>query len=283
MSKLIKDSTLLEIANAIRNKTETADPIKVKDFASVIANMETSSNEGVYCWAKSAQKNELPFGYTKVKNLVSTGTQLIDTEIVPTGNTKVHTTVNYNHTGTGYLFGCLNSWVNGAYGLIYYGTASNNMVCLYGTAGTSVAIPRGVENEVEMSGSGVKVNGSQALTYATANIAASYSMYLFGRHTSASAITETMTGTIGDTEIYQDGSTLSKNLLCCLDADGTPCMYDTVTGKNHYNIGTGTFGAGETEYVSNALGYAVSDDINAYPNDGYADDGYYYERIDAGR
>lgn len=89
MSKLIKDSTLLEIANAIRNKTETADPIKVKDFASVIANMETSSNEGAYCWVKSAQKNVLPFGYTKVKNLVSTGTQLIDTEIVPTGNTNV--------------------------------------------------------------------------------------------------------------------------------------------------------------------------------------------------
>ena len=50
----------------------------------------------------------------------------------------------------------------------------------------------------------------------------------------------------GHNQIYyltiSDGDELILDFVPVLDADGTPCMYDKITRKCFYNIGKGTFG-----------------------------------------
>lgn len=43
---------------------------------------------------------------------------------------------------------------------------------------------------------------------------------------------------------YKHGDTIDCAMIPCLDEAGTPCMYDTVTGQNFYNQGTGSFTVG---------------------------------------
>ena len=48
---------------------------------------------------------------------------------------------------------------------------------------------------------------------------------------------------------YDNNDLVLCNLIPCLDTNGTPCMYDTVSGKTFYNQGTGEFIAGPVSEV----------------------------------
>lgn len=64
-------------------------------------------------------------------------------------------------------------------------------------------------------------------------------------------------GVVKNVRIYNfsanyDGNTNVIDLVCAIDTNGTPCMYDLVTGKSFYNSGTEPFVVG-LKTISNAL------------------------------
>ena len=67
-------------------------------------------------------------------------------------------------------------------------------------------------------------------------------MYIFGIHrTSSNKFIGNMR--LYYFKLYNDG-VLIRNFIPVLDKNGTPCMYDKVTGQFFYNAGTGNFIAG---------------------------------------
>ena len=51
-------------------------------------------------------------------------------------------------------------------------------------------------------------------------------------------------GKIYYAKLFDNESNIIWNGIPCLDTNGTPCMYDTVSGQTFYNQGTGEFIAG---------------------------------------
>ena len=96
------------------------------------------------------------------------------------------------------------------------------------------------KSKITVNGTDYTVNTRKSGTATTNNIA------LFNR-----SLTIPITRDIGlrvyDFKISESG-TLLRHLKPCLRGN-TPCMYDTVEGKYHMNVGTGTFGYGEIKFV----------------------------------
>lgn len=77
--------------------------------------------------------------------------------------------------------------------------------------------------------------------------------------------TEKLIGNIYPMQMYESG-VLVKDLRPCIDPNGVVCMYDIVTKKYHYNIGTGTITAGN---VVKFVDY-IHTDGNSYIDTGIA-------------
>lgn len=74
----------------------------------------------------------------------------------------------------------------------------------------------------------------------------SYNMYLFTWNNGDTADNRCFKGKVYDFKIY-DRDVLIQHLIPVLDSNNTLCMFDKMTKKFYYNLGTGTFLYGEKE------------------------------------
>lgn len=198
----------------------------------------------------------LPSGYLTAEFLESTGTQWINTKILPTGNSKITLDVMaiaWNHTNL--CFGsydsaskngiCFSLNFNGGYGtagMYTYGTQRKYFTSNYHTLNTRY--------NYEFDGNNVYRNGVKSkfidgYIFQKEVFESASSILLFGARDANGSVERRGSKRIWKFAIEDNGASL-LSYIPALDPTGTPCMYDTVTRKPFPNSGTGQFIVGMT-------------------------------------
>ena len=183
--------------------------------------------------------------YTPVEYLKSTGTQYIDTNYKPNGNTIIelkYQTPTQNTTQQG-IFGARDSGNNRF--TLFTGIVKNGFQADYATSESlsryNTNIP-GVDgtaiNVIKMSNS-FTINNAEIEKISKVNFQNSQNMYLFANNNNRIAQLP-MKGYIWYFKIYE-GDILVRDYIPVLDLSNRPCLYDKVEDKFYYNEGSGEF------------------------------------------
>lgn len=245
----------------------------------------------------------LPAGYTKVEYLQGSGNQYIDLGFVP------HTGIVAKGKYTGFTqpmplgiatpMGVMSSSSN-RFDMFSFGTTSINSVMtpVFGLGYvsyhfTSTPITQGQVYEVESALKNgeqyLKVDGTTIFTNnVSGSIEATANMLMFNRYKNGALDTGWYEGKIYYTKIWQD-NVLIRDMIPCLDNNGTPCFYDRVNKETYYNQGTGEFIYGPVEipssytrckYLESSGTQYIDTGVIATVNTGISID-YSYNQIDS--
>ena len=183
--------------------------------------------------------------YTPVEYLESTGTQYIDTNYKPNGNTIIelkYQTPTQNTVQQG-IFGARDSGNNRF--TLFTGIVKNGFQADYAMSGSlsnyNQNIP-GVDgtaiNVIKMSNS-FTINNNDIKKISKEIFQNSRNMYLFANNNNRIAQLP-MKGYIWYFKIYE-GDILVRDYIPVLDLSNRPCLYDKVEDKFYYNQGSGEF------------------------------------------
>lgn len=272
VEKIVKGD-FIEFAVADPETTYPDNGLHVDGYWYEKVSLEPAINtEGMYCWAKFADgSNLLPNGYKEVEYLEANGTQVIDLGIVPTANTRITGKFRYT-VSDNFFFGAESSWMNNSFDLL---VSANVLTAIYGTTRTALGTFKNADFELDWNGNSVSVNGN-VTTLPAATVSSGRPLYLFASNRGGSVVDKITGRVYSGFKIYADGSTLSGDFATCIDANDVPCIYNRVTGETLYDMGGASFTTGATCSSPTPDSYVLSDNLNAYPQDGTADDGYYY-------
>lgn len=262
-------------------------------MTNMILNMMSGGGKsaGAYCWAKFAEKPELPIGYTKLESLTTTGTEYFDSGYFVDGNACMKLKVvadfaiptitgsNYKVSGTG-----------GGSPMVYIGlNPSNKFAYANGTTDMATSVSGDTNRHLytlDLAYGLFTVDELVSESFDKNNDATEERNFWIGAYhclTGSSDTNYIHSETIYSYSFYEidfedEKFYLVKNLIPCLDVEGTPCLYDTVGGQTVYATGgTPTAGISLEKCVLDA--YVISDNLDAYPEDGFHTDGYYYVRL----
>ena len=216
----------------------------------------------IYSNGKVEEENLLPDGYTECEYLESTGTQYIDTKIIPTNfeNLKVKYTSTFSE-GTKYVIGSfeqdfyygLRRGVNNAWGVIsedYAGLRWHSVSGIYDIDFTPEVNKyyEIIQDGDKLYIDGVLYNGNFIVS--AKKITGTIPLYVMARNNKGIA---DCLATVKLKEIHIEYDNNIKNFVPCYcttavtDVNGRQCqsgtigLYDTVEGKFYTNQGNGTF------------------------------------------
>ncbi len=192
-----------------------------------------------FCTGVSAATvDERPAYY--VEWLGASGTQNLDTEYVFKTDPRVETTMMLLSNADKDVAGM--PAANASCFIIDYKDSAKTIYYRYHASGsTAISYPDSILNQWAdvVWGSEVRQNGMLLKTFATQNFSDNTaSFHLFYARTG-------MNGLRFQRVRMYDGGTLVRDLHPAVMANGTPCMYDSVTDKCYLNTGTGTFSVGD--------------------------------------
>lgn len=188
----------------------------------------------------------LPTGYTPKQYLQSTSTQWINTGITPSQDTKVIIKFMADKWGYESLIGGRTTSSSKDQFTTYFDSDSNGRF-LFRMDGMSSAITYtgfklNTIYTAELSGTKMEFTledgtVSFASGVAISDFSSTVPMLLF----KAQNVGGTgLNGKVYSCKIYHQDS-LVRDFQPCLDAEGVPCMFDFVSRKPFYNVGTGSF------------------------------------------
>lgn len=193
----------------------------------------------------------LPSGYTKLNYLEKDGnTQYINTRIIP----QPEWTYEFDFERIGrlsYLCGSDLSWNKGAFNISIDLNVNPNQINAglrtvnFGTLfELSKIIPPINKRMIITKTPNQFIIGSKILNIPIGRVKAEYPLVIFT--TNRNGQPQVAEAFIQQYRIYgfiikKANDELIMNLLPCLDKNGKPCMYDTVSKKPFYNEGTGEF------------------------------------------
>lgn len=191
----------------------------------------------------------LPSGYKRLEYIQSTGTQYVNTGVIPTTDTKV--TIQFEwispppDTNTWHsVFGSRTS--SSSKDQFNIATDSGNSYA--GFASSELTLTQkfnkaNVRYTVTLDKTGVIVNGVSGGTYASGlAVQSSYPMYVFGRN-NAGSFGNGITGNVYSMKIYTN-NVIIRDFVPCINASGEVGLYDLVNSAFYGNAGTGMFTAG---------------------------------------
>lgn len=191
----------------------------------------------------------VPAGFKEVEYLESTGTQYIDTGIIPTNTHGISINFSFSSNESFDASWCpigartedIRFWINKSvddsgltFGFGDYKTSRQTQ-----PKNTLLKASLNLYNNRKM----IYVNGNyqENITSSISNL--SNTLYLFRANVNGS-----ISFIPPDCRIYKaqisEGSVLIRDFIPCIDPLGVPCMYDLIEGKPYYNQGTGTFSIG---------------------------------------
>ena len=194
----------------------------------------------------------LPEGYTRCEYLESTGTQWILTDIYPSNNEIIEIKAEFLEllqnrgfygvhagNGGGKWFDLLFAKNNQTLSFYAYSTESSTEI--------KIELNKIININCEVNGfnASVRIDENHCSFYSPKNNISPYPVGLF---TVSYVADGKKNYAIPKSRIYSYrhyyNNVLDCNMIPCLDKNGRPCMYDTVSGKTFYNQGTGEFIAG---------------------------------------
>ena len=185
----------------------------------------------------------LPLEYQQIEYLRSTGTQYIDTGVIPDNETGFSIDMSLDNMATDrFLFGCRQD--SGEYSRFVLGV-SQNIYFGFGMAVNNLAkwkvnINTFFNAKLNFLNSRVaNVNDNNDLGINPLKVAITYSIIMFGRNSAGSISSSAQT--IKACKISQGDAIIRDFIPCYRKADGVAGMYDLVEGVFYTNKGTGTF------------------------------------------
>ena len=191
----------------------------------------------------------LPSGYTAVNYLQSSGTQWIEMGVAPNQNTKAVLKIKINKfEGAGAtLIGSRTNTNSNDQFTTYIDSAYNTTRFLLRVDGQPQAISwTGLTTNkiytVTLSGTEMKAeleDGTAVFsqTFSVNDFTSTMTMTLFRAKNASGSYFQ---GRIYSCKHYS-GDELIQDFQPCLDTEGVPCMFDFVSQKPFYNVGTGSF------------------------------------------
>lgn len=199
----------------------------------------------------SAQ-NRLPDGYTELEHIESSGTQYIDTGVVPNANTKAVLTYQLTNPNTSNqaIFG-----VAGQFSFRWYGSSG----CFRSNGGNSVDFPKTIDatakHTVVKETLTTTLDETHTLTTTAGTV--SQTLYLFAQHHATSGAQTLSSIKVFGFKLY-DSNVLVRDFVPCRNPSNAIGLYDVVNSVFYPNLGSGTFTAGaeieepeDTEDVAN--------------------------------
>ena len=203
-------------------------------------------------------KRRLPKNFREVEYLESSGTQYVNTGILPTQLTKAKiemqfTNVNYKQAVLGSNNGASGDagWNN------LFGTNENSSTAkpTYFWCQWGLSFDGPVTKDTNKHTHTFERNGDSSWTYTvdsasktiTSGISTQTSpkvMYLFACNNNGTTYRQAKVK-VYRCQIWNNGTPV-RDYIPCLDSSNVPCMYDLVEGKAYYNAGTGSFTYGHT-------------------------------------
>lgn len=193
----------------------------------------------------------LPNDYQQVEYIESTGTQWIDTGIIPeiSAINKPIINIKFRFTDISTLQRVFGVHTNiGQYFQLFLNQAPNNSVfgiqAFNGEPYTTLDLNSNIYDlSINFENDTLISNGeTKTLTYSN-NTASPLTIYLFGRNSAGTA------STLAKIKLYSfeyQDSTIHKNFIPCYrKADNVAGMYDLVENKFYTNLGTGNFLKGQ--------------------------------------
>lgn len=197
------------------------------------------------------KKEGLPDGYTQLEYLQSDGTQWINTEYILQGSDTVELKAEYARKGSlnysvAYFCGSDITYQKG------FSLAEDSVrrgvrevfgdVTTYSEVRPNVGIEFVVVSSISLLrvvvGEKITEISKGAQTYTPLD----WPLYLFNTNRNGTAFDgAAFIGKIYYAKITNSQGEMTLNCIPCLDVDGVPCMFDLVSRKPFYNVGTGSF------------------------------------------
>ena len=229
--RVIEDD-MTTVADAIREKTNSADPIAFPSgFASAIRSISGGGGGG-----------ELPEGYKRCDYILFSGTQWVDTGIVGTQDTQINASFTWENSTQRQLFGCASSDNTAAI------TAYMNGSWRFGAKSASKSI--GVKNPmlpyaVLVNKTTISVTGAATSISGVANFQTVGTLLLGGARDAD--------GTYPSVGIYArvfyfylwQGGEMVRKLVPVTDGNGTYRFYDMVSKTFFDSVTTTPLGGGD--------------------------------------
>ena len=196
------------------------------------------------------KKEGLPDGYTQLEYLQSDGTQWINTEHILQGSDTVELKAEYARKGslnysTAYFCGSDITYQKGY--SIAEDTKARGIREVFGDVmtysdlrprvGTKFIVVSSISLLRVVLGENIIDFSKEAQTYTPLD----WPLYLFTTNRNGTAFDGAFIGKIYYAKITNSQGEMTLNYIPCLDANGVPCMFDLVSRKSFYNIGTGSF------------------------------------------
>ena len=206
------------------------------------------------------RKSSLPIEYTQVDYIESSGTQYIDTGILPNSNIGFEIDFiphnNFATSGARTIFGSRTTWKSNGYQLTTYTAGDlNGGHFLFGTNDTASLIRHSAYMQKDVRCQISFLNGIfKAANGNETNIQGTFSnvnknIYLFGCIENSPL--ELSTTTLYKLKFYDNGNLVRDFIPCYRNSDKEVGLYDLVNNVFYINQGTGTFGYGYEENNSN--------------------------------
>ena len=214
----------------------------VKSFHASYGDNTTMTINAIsyYAYYSPTPKPEpiLPEGYTQLDYIQSTGTQYINTGVLPTASTKFQFAVTMKALTGDVIIGDMTNDRNdyrifNYQGAVYWDMGSSRLIA------SANSLPVGERAEFEVGNNYVKKNDVMLISgNALTSLSIQQTINVFGTgQGTCKAVIEYLTIWDGDAKV--------RDFVPCKNPSGTVGLYDLVGGEFYGNSGTGTFIAGE--------------------------------------
>lgn len=208
----------------------------------------------------------LPSGYTRLDYIEATGTQYINTEFIPNGNSRIVMDCEPTSVDNTFGFFCARTATSAT------DTTANVLFCIsgkyrkdfYGTSkATSGAYAAGKRITIDSNKNNVSIGTDYSLVFTASMNASPMALLLMATAVPGStAGTFTNIANFAKMKLYSakiyDNGTLVRDFIPCKNASGTIGLWDNVNSVFYANAGTGTFSTGKKhKTLIDGTGYEI--------------------------
>ena len=189
--------------------------------------------------------SKLPSGFTEVEYIESSGTQYVDTGVVPNHNTAVMLDIDIvNADNWGPIFGSRDANVTNEFCMFAHNPTSVYQDGYGNVAHVNISVSSVLGRQtINKALNNTYINDELKNSFTAATFQGTYPMFLFQINSGGSAVAYKISGRIYRAVITKS-STIVRDFIPCKNPSGTVGLYDTVNGTYYGNSGTGVFTAG---------------------------------------
>ena len=173
---------------------------------------------------------------TELEYIQGSGTQYINTGIMPNQDTRLDLQASFAQTGSHTIVGADLGWTANGFsigvGFAHYGTETSNIN----------GMNDGLMHLISMNKNTLSVDGVSVHVFSAQTFFVGYPLVLFANNRNGS-IEEITTMTLCSSQIYDNG-TIVRNYIPCQTSSGEIGLWDALNKMFYRNVGTGTFTAG---------------------------------------